>query len=105
VETQGKSRSAVGFSGTSFIALVLGFYILVGVVGVVGRRKVRLRIPAAQSCSLVISAACHPGPEDMDAQLRPVRWGVVEERMYRGERHCTLSSRKVRNPKVGEIYL
>jgi hypothetical protein len=99
------SKAACGFSGTSFLALVSSFYLLISIVGLVGRRTFRVRIPFAASCSLVISAACHPSVDDRDPQLRPVQWGVVEERMFDGEKHCALSSKPVLRPKVGEKYL
>jgi hypothetical protein len=100
-----ESRSACGFSGVSFITLTLAFYSLVGVVGLIGRKQIRVRIPFAASCSLIISAACHAERDDRDPQLRPVQWGVVEERMFEGEKQCALSSKRVEKPKVGERYL
>lgn len=99
------SKSAVGFSGMSFITLAVAFYALVGIVNLISRSKMKIRIPFAASCSLAISAACHPPPDDVDAQLRPVQWGVVEGTMFEGAKHCTLSSRPVTRPKAGERYL
>jgi hypothetical protein len=86
------------------VVLYLAFCLLVLAVTLVGRRKLRVRIPFAASSSLVISAACHPTADDKDAHLRPVKWGVVKERMFDGELHCTLSSRDVRRPKEGTRY-
>jgi hypothetical protein len=100
-----QSQSACGFSGVSFITLTCAFYALVGFVGLIGRKKIRVRIPFAASCSLVISAACHPSKDDRDPQLRPVQWGVVDEGMFEGEKHCTLSSRRVKRPNAGKRYL
>ena len=100
-----KSQSACGFSGMSFMTLTFAFYFLVGVVGLIGRQRIKVRLPFAASCSLVISAACHPSADDSDAQVKPVQWGVVEERMYDGQEHCTLSSKPVKRPKVGVQYL
>ncbi|KAH7379202.1 hypothetical protein DE146DRAFT_307283 [Phaeosphaeria sp. MPI-PUGE-AT-0046c] len=99
------SRSACGFSGASWIVLTVCFFILVGTVGLVGRKKIRTKIPFAASCSLVISAACHTPMDDADAHLLPLRWGEVKTRMYDGELHCSLSSRSVTKPKAGEHYL
>jgi hypothetical protein len=99
------SKSACGFSGTSWIALTGSFFVLVGTVGVIGRRKFKVKIPFAASCSLVISAACHAPRGESEAYLRPLRWGVVEERMYDGEKHCSLSEGNVTKPKAGEQYL
>jgi hypothetical protein len=101
------SKSACGFSPTSWITLTVCFLLLVGTVGLVGRKKIKVKIPFAASCSLVISAACHTMADDADADahLRPVRWGVVERRMYDGEMHCSFSSRNVTKPKAGATYL
>jgi len=98
-------QSGIGLSTKSIVALCGTFYLLVLAVGTVGRRRLRIRIPFAASCSLVISAACHPPPDDQSAHLRKVQWGVVEERMFDGKRHCTLTSRPVSKPKEGTIYL
>lgn len=99
-----ESRSGIGISALSFIILCVAFYILVIGVALIGRRRLRLRIPFAAGCSLVISAACHPPRDDKDAHLRQVQWGVVEERMFDGRQHCTLSSQRVRRPKEGGVY-
>lgn len=99
------SRSACGFSGASWMVLTLSFFILVGTVGIVGRKKIAVKVPFAASCSLVISAACHAPPGEADTHLQRLRWGVVEKRMYDGQLHCSLSSKSVTRPKVGEQYL
>lgn len=66
-------------------------------------------MPMASSCSAAISAACHPLPEDVDAGLKPVQWGVVSHgtRGYNGEvaiGHCSFSSLPVESPISGRIY-
>jgi hypothetical protein len=99
------SKSACGFSPTSWITLTVCFLLLVGTVGLVGRKKIKVKIPFAASCSLVVSAACHATPSESQPHLKPVRWGVVEERLYDGELHCSLSSRDVTKPKAGVTYL
>lgn len=91
-------------SGLSFLTLCLAFYGLVMTIAFLGRRKMKVRIPFAASCSLVISAACHPPKDDKDAHLKPVKWGVVKERMFDGELHCSLSSQRVERPKEGVRY-
>jgi hypothetical protein len=98
------SRSGIGISGLSFIVFCISFYVLVVIVGIVGHRRLRVRIPFAASCSLVISAACHPPSDDQDAHLRQVKWGVVKQRIFDGELHCTLSSQPVRKPEEGTSY-
>ncbi|KAJ9316599.1 hypothetical protein DTO271D3_3106 [Paecilomyces variotii] len=43
-----------------------------------GLRRFPTRIPLAGNCSLAISAACHPPPEDQNPALKPVMWGEVQ---------------------------
>ncbi|KAF2108210.1 hypothetical protein BDV96DRAFT_285358 [Lophiotrema nucula] len=99
------SRLGCGISGLSIIVLCVSFWILVVAVASMGRRLLRVRIPFAASCSLVVSAACHPPSNDQEPHLKKVQWGVVEERMFEGELHCSLSCRPVRKPKPGTKYL
>jgi len=99
------SKSACGFAPTSFTTLAICFFLLVGIVGLIGRKKIEVRIPFAASCSLVISAACHTPPSDPEAYTKPVKWGVVEDSMYDGELHCSISSKNVTKPKAGKKYL
>ncbi|KAF2678605.1 hypothetical protein K458DRAFT_348372 [Lentithecium fluviatile CBS 122367] len=99
-----QSKTGIGISGLSFLTLCSTFWGLVVAVGLVGRRRLRVRIPFAAGCSLVVSAACHAPEDNGDAHLRPVQWGVVEEKMFDGELHCSLSSQKVSMPKEGIRY-
>lgn len=99
-----KSVSGCGISGLSFVALCVTFYIFVFGVGLVGRRRLKLQIPFAGSCSLIVSAACHAPLEDNEPHLRQVQWGVVEKRMFDGEQHCSFSSDPVGTPEDGVRY-
>lgn len=98
------SRFGISVSGLSFLTLCLAFYFVVVTIGLLGRRKFKARIPFAASCSLVISAACHPPKDDWEVHLKPVKWGVVKERMFDGELHCSLSSQRVERPQKGTVY-
>jgi hypothetical protein len=51
----------------------LAFAVLIGL----GFRRFPTRMPLAGSCSLAISAACHPPIGDENAALKPVMWGEV----------------------------
>ena len=99
-----KTQAGVGVSGLSFLTLYIVFFALVLVVALAGRRHFPVRIPFAASCSLVISAACHPSSGDTNAHLGQVQWGVVNERTFNDEMHCTLSSQAVSRPKAGMRY-
>ena len=67
-------------------------------------RRFEERLPFAGNCSLVISAACHPPLEDVDAHLHPVKWGVVRSRYGGAIAHCTVTTEEVVNPVVGRQY-
>lgn len=43
-----------------------------------GLRRFPTRMSLAGNCSLAISAACHPPPEDQNPALKPVMWGEVQ---------------------------
>ena len=97
-------KLGVFISGLGFITLCIGFYILVAMVGFVGRRQMEVKIPFAAGCSLVISAACHPPPDEIQQEEHPVRWGVVKESMFDNLPHCSFSSREVTEPVEGLRY-
>lgn len=101
---QSASVSGLGISSISFIVLCISFCVFVLGVGLVGRRRLALRIPFAASCSLVVSAACHVPSTELDTQWKKVQWGVVRERMFDGELHCSFSSEPVEKPEVGVQY-
>ena len=69
------------------LALIIGL-ILVSALVLTGLRKSPSGMPLASTCSSAISAACHPPlPEDEDAYMFPVQWGVVG-RDAEGVEHC-----------------
>jgi hypothetical protein len=96
-----RSRNACGFSRLSLMVLVMAIALLIFVVTSFALIRLRERIPFAAACSLVVSAACHPSPEEVDPAIKPVKWGVLE---IAGIQHCTFSSEAVIKPKPGQIY-
>lgn len=68
-------------------------------------RKLHPGIPMAGACSALISAACHPPPET-DAELLPVKWGVVKSTIdpKTGIGRCSISSGEVLTPVEGQLY-
>lgn len=69
-----------------------------------GDKKVAFgQLPMAGSCSAAISAACHPGPEDINAWQKPVKWGVLPVQAI-GTKRCSFSSLPVGDPVEGEMY-
>jgi hypothetical protein len=99
------SSSACGFSPVSmfvFWGVALG---LLGCIGAVATRRLPQKMPLAASCSLVISAACHPPDGDKDAHLGKVRWGVTVRENEEGYEHCSLSTLQgMKKPVVGKTY-
>lgn len=99
-----ESKSACGFSPLSLLIFFIVALILVCVVGYAGLRHFQQRMPTAASCSLVISAACHPPKKDDSIQLKKVKWGVVEQGEGQNFGHCCISSERVKKPEVGKTY-
>jgi len=87
-----ESKSACGFSRLSFLIFLVILLILTAVVGVSGIRTLGQKIPFASSCSLVISAACHPPKDEENPQLKEVRWGAVEGVDGEGFGHCSVAA-------------
>jgi hypothetical protein len=97
-------NSACGISFSSlitfcFVALLLGCGLLL-----IARWPMLARLPLAENCSLMISAACHPAHDEVEPHLAKVKWGVVPGVLVDGHPHCSLSSKDVEKPEVGEIY-
>jgi hypothetical protein len=99
-----KWTSACGISFSSLLTFCLVALVVVCALRWVGRRPMYPKLPLAESCSLMISAACHPAPDEVDAHLAKVKWGVVTGMTVKGQRHCSLSSKPVEKPKVGNVY-
>lgn len=103
--TLGGAKSACGFSGFSWAMFTTCFWILCGIVALVGRKRIKMKVPYAANCSLVISSACHTPVTEKGAQSKALRWGVVRDKMFDGQLHCSFSSETVKSPKEGERYL
>ena len=100
----GESRSTVGYSNLSLLVFATTYFVMLFTVLGLQLRKITLRIPPSNHCSLVISASCHPPPEDVNAQLKPVQWGVVRARFGGGVGHCSFTSEGVSSPEQGKYY-
>ena len=97
-------QSAIGYSSLSMLVFCVAFLLLIAVIYMDNFRTVRIQIPPALHCSLVISAACHPPPDDVNPHLEPVHWGVVRSRFGGKIAHCSFTSEEVTAPKDGDIY-
>jgi hypothetical protein len=62
-------------------------------------------MPLVGSCSAAISATCHRPHWDVDASLKPVMWGVVDQgKIDREFGHCSFSSGHVDPVEDGKLY-
>jgi hypothetical protein len=96
--------SRCGFSVLCLMVFIGVALLLLTAIGVIGFWKMPMKMPIAGSCSLAISAACHPLADEIDPQLEMVQWGVVKVREGEDHGHCSLSSKPVTEPKYGETY-
>lgn len=98
-----KSLCTCGYSTSSAFVLVglLTAELIGTLLSSLGR--FREQMPVAVNCSLVISAACHPPPDDFDAYKKPVHWGVVQSR-FGGVGHCAITSEDTTRPNAGSEY-
>lgn len=99
-----QSRCACGYSPLSILIFSLTWIGLLLVVLNLLLRKMDQRVPLTKNCSLVISAACHPPPDDVDPQLQSVQWGVVPSRYGGDIGHSTFTSKEVAAPENGKHY-
>ncbi|KAJ5887395.1 hypothetical protein N7495_007436 [Penicillium taxi] len=81
------------------VALILLFALLV-----LSSRKLKPGMPLVGSCSLGISAACHPPILDESAAIKPLLWGAVAHEKNGKPGHCCLTSFEVERPREG-VYM
>lgn len=96
----------VGYSPLAIvIGLAVGLVLPAGLI-FLGSRRFKSGMPVAGSCSLAISAACHPSLKDKDREgieCRLLQWGV-EVRGNEEGWHCGFSDREVAEPQDGMVY-
>lgn len=96
----------LNFSPLGIICTLVVSIFLIALPIVLGFRKLDPEIPMARACSALISAACHPGPDEGNAGLLPVQWGVIEgsAHLETGVEHCSISSKQTSGPVEGQLY-
>ena len=94
-----------GYSPIAIISvLILGSLMLLALIGV-GYIPYRRTMPLAGSCSMAISAACHPEKTDQDQlSTRRLQWGAVLTADDEGVGHCAFSALPVEPPVGGQMY-
>ena len=87
------------------IAITIGATIVIA-SALMGLRKYPAGMPLVSTCSSVISAACHqPLPQDKEAYLLPVQWGVESVDSHSRVGHCCFTTRRdVAPPIPGSYY-
>jgi hypothetical protein len=102
----GTSGWLLNYSPLAIICALAASLLPLGLLIALSHRKLYPGLPMAGSCSALISAACHPPPEEGDAGLLPVQWGVVKSTINpeTGVGHCSISSGEVSAPVEGQLY-
>jgi hypothetical protein len=96
-----------GYSPQAILAVVImGLMMVVGLLAA-GSKKYKGVIPMVGSCSVAISALCHPAEnengEDLAAQL--LQWGVTDPANDDdGIGNCSFSGQEVSMPIEGRLY-
>lgn len=111
VLTSSVAVASCGFSPLAIIlVLALGGGTAIATV-VIGRCKFKsIGMPLAGSCSVAISAACHPPSWDIDTATEAVKWGVIpgSENGDVGTQnevgHCSFTSGDVEEVQNGARY-
>ncbi|KAF2648043.1 hypothetical protein K491DRAFT_699231 [Lophiostoma macrostomum CBS 122681] len=100
------SLCACGYSPLSLLVFTVCFVALCLVIFGLVVMPMRVHVPLASHCSLVVSAACHPPVGDGYAHLGKVQWGAVRVDKEDGDEvgHCTFPRGVVGAPMEGEMY-
>ena len=103
----GPSQNRCGYSPIAMLAvIILAAIMVVALIGF-GYIPYKSKMPLAASCSLAISAACHPqeqsGPEGGALSEQKLQWGVVSVDQE-GIGHCAFSSKEVGPLVKGVMY-
>ncbi|KAF8247747.1 hypothetical protein K440DRAFT_292787 [Wilcoxina mikolae CBS 423.85] len=93
--------STAGFSTIAIIFLLPAGILTVAAAMALGFRRYQYDMPLVGSCSVAISAACHPVRYDPDAVLKQLKWGDVGGDEVR---HLTFSAEDVGIPVEGKMY-
>jgi hypothetical protein len=101
------SRTSIqtcGFSPIAIFGALVAAVVMPGAIIAFGYVPYQRGMPLVGSCSLAISAACHPGEHVYGSRIatQKMKWGAVASND--GVGHCTFSAEEVGPPVVGEMY-
>jgi hypothetical protein len=91
----------VGFSTLEILRALLFASDMVSGTILNGFRKLKPGVQVGDK----ITAACQSPKKDIDAQVRRVQWGAVENPEGGRPGHCCLTSQDVESPRLGELYV
>ena len=94
--------STCAYSPNALILLMVLGTLVIAWASILALRRYPCGMALASSSSAAISAACHPRPDDPNASVLPVQWGVVSTEGDCG--HCSFSSMPVSSPVPGQRY-
>lgn len=101
-----EDRTGLGYSQDAAQVLLISLLLFNAVIILFGRSYNKAGIPQGVLNSAVISASCHPPPEEKDVHLKPVKWGEVEDcGESNGIAHCSFYSGAVVSPTHGRDYM
>lgn len=104
---------ALGYSPLAIVIAVCVAVLLPAALCFMGFRRFKSGMPVAGSCSLAISAACHPWDKKRDGadgelqgiEYRLLRWGAEPRLPGTGDiGHCAFSDGYVTTPEDGVLY-
>ncbi|KIK55868.1 hypothetical protein GYMLUDRAFT_248278 [Collybiopsis luxurians FD-317 M1] len=99
--------TSCGYSPVAMIlATIVGASLVLSALAIGFFKRIDGDMPIVYSCSIAISAACHP-PVDGADPLKPMKWGVVLDMDSDGKQgagHITFSSGEVLPPIPGCYY-
>ncbi|THY03327.1 hypothetical protein D6D03_04508 [Aureobasidium pullulans] len=100
--------SACGYSTMAIVLSLMVSGVIILALLAVGARRLEPDMPLASSCSLAIAAACHTLGREEDAELLPLKYGVVtgeDSNCEDGWEHACFSSKEVTPLVDGQLYV
>ncbi|THX04654.1 hypothetical protein D6D18_03211 [Aureobasidium pullulans] len=100
--------SACGYSTMAIVLSLMVSGVIILALLAVGARRLEPDMPLASSCSLAIAAACHTLWREEDAELLPLKYGVVireDSNCEDGWEHACFSSKEVTPLVDGRLYI
>lgn len=99
------SVTTCGYSPIAIVCVIIFGSLMFIALLAAGFIPYKRGMPLASSCSMAISAACHPESETQ-VSVQEVQWGVLEASDNQADvRHCSFSECSVSQPVIGHLYI